>query len=177
MAQAEAVALERENRTLARAVQGDPEAFATLVRRHQRMVFSVGLHFFHDRELAEDLAQEVFVQLYQHLGSIESEPHLGFWLRQVSVRKCIDYSRTQGKRRFVALEEADSPAPSSSTDVLVEARLRRLVANLPEKFRAVVVLRYQEDLSAAEMAEVLDWPVNTVKTRLHRALKMLRERL
>ena len=178
MVQAEAVALQSESGVLARAAQGDEDAFALLVRRHQGMVFSVALHFFRDRALAEDMAQDVFVQLYQSLRTIESESHLVFWLRQVAVRKCIDHGRSRGKRQQVSLEEvAERGAPAVTADVLADARVRRLVAALPEKFRAVVVLRFQEDLSPVEMAGVLGWRVNTVKTRLHRALKMLRERL
>lgn len=178
MTQAGTVAVEAETEALARAAQGDPEAFAALVRRHQRMVFSVALHFFPDRTLAEDLSQEVFVQLYQNLGSIESDSHLVFWLRQVTARKCIDHARWQEKRRHLSLEEvAERGSAPASRDVLEMDRLRRLVAGLPPKFRAVVVLRYQEELTPTEIAQVLGWPVNSVKSRLHRALKMLRERL
>jgi len=178
MAQAEAVALESESSVLARAAGGDPEAFAVLVRRHQGLVFSVALHFFRDRALAEDLAQDVFVQLFQNLRSIESETHLVLWLRQVAARKCIDHGRSWWKRRKVSLEEvAERGSPAATADVLAEERLRRLVLALPEKFRAVVILRFQEDLTPAEMAAALGWHVNTVKTRLHRALKMLRKRL
>ncbi len=178
MAQAATVALEAETDTLARATQGDPEAFADLVRRHQRMVFSVALHFFPDRALAEDLSQEVFVQLFQKLGSIESESHLVFWLRQVTSRKCIDHARWLEKRRHLSLEEvAEHGSAPASRDVLEQDRLRRLVAGLPPKFRAVVVLRYQEELTPTEIAEVLRWPVNSVKSRLHRALKMLKDRI
>ena len=179
MEQAEAVALERGNDTLARAALGDAEAFAALVRRHQRMVFSVAWHFFPDRALSEDLSQEVFVQLFQNLRSIESESHLVFWLRQVTARKCIDHARRQDKRRHLSLDDVVERLPShqSANDVLENARLRRLVAGLPEKLRAVVILRFQEELSPAEIASVLGWPLNSVKSRLHRALKMLRERM
>lgn len=178
MAQVEAAPLATETDTLARATQGDPEAFASLVRRHQRMVFSVIWHFFPDRALAEDLSQEVFVQLYQNLRAIESDSHLVFWLRQVTARKCIDHVRWQEKRRHLSLDDVvEHGTPATTPDVLERARLRRLVAGLPEKLRAVVILRYQEEMSPAEIATVLRWPVNSVKSRLHRALKMLRERL
>ena len=178
MTQAGMVALEAETETLARAAQGDPEAFTALVRRHQRMVFSVVWHFFPDRALAEDLSQEVFVQLFQNLGSIESESHLVFWLRQVTARKCIDHARWLEKRRHPSLEEvAERGSAPASRDVLELERLRRMVAGLPPKLRAVVVLRYQEELTPTEIAGALGWPVNSVKSRLHRALQMLRERL
>ena len=123
----------------------------------------------------------MFLQLYQNLRSIESESHLVFWLRQVTARKCIDHIRWQDKRRHLALEEVAEriPAPTlgGPGDPLEEARLRRLVAGLPKKLRAVVVMRFQEEMSPAEVAQALDWPVNSVKSRLHRALRMLRDRL
>jgi RNA polymerase sigma-70 factor (ECF subfamily) len=176
MAQKEALALEIN--VLARAVQGDEEAFADLLRRHQRMVFSVAWHFFHDRALAEDLAQDVFLQFYQNLASIASEAHLVSWLRRVAVRKCIDYGRSKAMRCHLRLEDIDErPCPASTPDILENARVRRLVAGLPDKFRAVVILRFQENLALAEIAQTLGWPINSVKSKLHRALKMLRERL
>jgi RNA polymerase sigma-70 factor (ECF subfamily) len=163
---------------LARAVAGDAEAFAELLREHQRMVFSIALHFFADRELAEDLAQDVFLLLFRNLRRIESESHLAFWLRQVTSRKCIDHVRWLEKRRHASLDEAgEQGAPARAMDVLERERLQRLVAGLPAKLRIVVTLRYQEEMQPAEIAEVLGWPLNSVKSRLHRALEMLRERL
>lgn len=183
MTQAEAVALETgQGATLVRAARGDAEAFADLVRRHQRMVFSICWNFFPDRALAEDLAQEVFLQLFQNLHQIETESHLVFWLRQVATRKCIDHTRRQDYRKNTNLDDVAEFHPEVRTEAAVEdvfeqKRLRRLVASLPEKFRAVVVLRFQEELSPTEIAQVLGWPVNSVKSRLHRALRMLRDRL
>lgn len=178
MIQAEVVALDTHSDALARAAQGDDEAFAELVRRHQRVVFSLAWHFFHDRSLAEDLAQEVFLQLYQNLRSIESDAHLVFWLRQVTSRKCIDHARWLEKRRHISLDDLGEPGSAEKdSDLLEQARLRRLVAGLPEKLRVVVTLRFQEELQPAEIAQVLGWPVNSVKSRLHRGLKLLRERL
>jgi RNA polymerase sigma-70 factor (ECF subfamily) len=179
MAQAETVALEPETGgALARAAAGDSEAFAELVCAHQRMVFSIAWHFFSDRAAAEDLSQEVFLQLYQNLRSLESEAHLVFWLRRVASRKCIDYARWLEKRRHPSLQDIGEPgSPGAAPDLLESARLRRLVAGLPEKLRAAVVLRFQEEMSPAEIAGALGWPLNSVKSRLHRALRMLRERL
>ncbi len=178
MRQAEAATLEAAEDRLTRAATGDASAFAELVRQHQRMVFSIALHFFADRALAEDLAQDVFLQLFQNLRRVESESHLVFWLRQVTSRKCIDHLRWLEKRRHVSLEEiGDRGAPAKTADFLECDRLRRLVAGLPPKFRIVVALRFQEDMQPSEIAEVLGWPVNSVKSRLHRALETLRERL
>ena len=83
---------------LARAKQGDQAAFAELVREHQAMVYSLARYFLRDAAIAEDVAQEVFLHLYQNLTSIESPAHLKFWLRKVAGHRCIDYTRRQKAR-------------------------------------------------------------------------------
>src|SRR5277367_3660149 len=90
---------------LASAMEGNSESFAQLVRQHQRMVFSVVWNFFSDRTLAEDVAQDVFLQLFQNLRAIESDSHLLFWLRRVAIRKCIDHHRWRLKRKPISLDD------------------------------------------------------------------------
>ena len=168
----------RPGAILARAIAGDQEAFAWVVRQHQRMVFSVVWNFFSDRALAEDVAQDVFLQLFQNLRAIESDSHLLFWLRRVAIRKCIDHHRWRLKRKPISLDDwVETGETVEGPDVFALGKLRTLVQSLPAKFRAVVVLRYLEDQTPEEMAATLGWPVNTVKSRLHRALKMLKDRL
>src|ERR1051326_9460749 len=88
-----ALTLAEAETPLERARSGDHDAFAELIGRHEAMVFSIALHFFDDRTRAEEIAQEVFLQLYRSLGEIESDAHLLFWLRQVTSRRCIDGMR------------------------------------------------------------------------------------
>src|SRR5258706_581973 len=82
--------------TLQRAAAGDHESFGALIREHQDMVFSIAWNFLHDRGRAEEIAQEVFLQLYRTLGEIETPAHLTFWLRRVTANRCIDESRRSG---------------------------------------------------------------------------------
>jgi RNA polymerase sigma-70 factor (ECF subfamily) len=164
--------------TLARSALGDQAAFAEIVRQHQGMVFSLALHFLRDRALAEELAQEVFLNLHQNLSAIKSPAHLTFWLRKVTCHRSIDLTRRQKVRPQVSLDDVPEPAASSvENDFMLSETLRRVVNTLPEKARMVVILRYQEDLDPAEIAKVLDMPVNTVKSHLRRSLVMLREKL
>ena len=163
---------------LARSVTGDSQAFAELVREHQGMVFSIAYHFLQDRSLAEDLAQEVFLELFQTLDRIQSPAHLVYWLRRVTANRCIDQGRKKNRRRETALEEAPEPAASASAaDPMLLERLQQSLATLPEKQRLVVIMRFQEGLGPAEIAEVLEMPVNTVKSTLHRSLADLRKGL
>ena len=152
--------------------------FASLVRQHQAMVFSVAWHFLRDRALAEELAQEVFLALYQHLGTLESPEHILFWLRKVTTHRALDVARGRQRRPMVRLEDAPEPvAVTPQGDPMLGAALRKLVAALPAKARMVVVLRYQEDLDPMEIAAILGIPIGTVKSQLQRALALLRGKL
>ena len=83
---------------LTRASAGEASAFAALVRRYQRTVYSIALRMLNDRHRAEDLAQEVFLQLYRSLATIGSDAHLAFWLRKVAVNRAIDPATAQESR-------------------------------------------------------------------------------
>ena len=162
---------------LARARTGDAEAFAAIVADHEGMVFSLAYHFFNDRSRAEEIAQDVFLQLFRNLGSIESPSHLTHWLRQVTSRRCIDQLR-RSRFRLVPLDTVgEVHARDGSSDPLLDRRMRRLIAELPVLQRMIVTLRYQEDLDPSDISRVLDMPVNTVKSHLHRALQSLRRKL
>jgi RNA polymerase sigma-70 factor (ECF subfamily) len=152
--------------------------FEWILREHQAMVFSLALNFLRNRSVAEDLAQDVFLSLYQSLSSIKSRDHLIFWLRKATVRRCVDYSRRRKVRSAASID--DIPEPSLTPpqpDVFLSRLLKRGVDALPEKARLILVLRYQEDLEPADIARVMDIPLNTVKSHLRRSLARLREEL
>jgi RNA polymerase sigma-70 factor (ECF subfamily) len=168
---------------LANARKGDRDAFAVLVRAHQRRVYSVALRMLGARDVAEDLAQEVFMQLYGKLSSIESNSHLVFWLRRVVTHRAIDHLRQHPRREMVALDDLEGPAahdsgdPSDSGDPMLQRHLRQLVLELSPDARAVMTLRYQEDLDPTDIASTLGMPINTVKSHLRRSLDTLRLKL
>ncbi len=163
---------------LNRARAGEAAAFAALVRRYQRPVFSIALRMLGDRHRAEDLAQEVFLQLYRSLDGIGSDAHLAFWLRKVAVNRAIDRIRQEARYDNEPLTEAASVVgETGDTDPLLQRRMAELVSQLPPAARAVVVLRYQEDLDPVDIASTLDMPINTVKSHLKRSLTSLRARV
>jgi RNA polymerase sigma-70 factor (ECF subfamily) len=162
---------------LENAVQAGRD-FGELMREHRKMVFSVAYHFLHDRDLAEEIAQDVFLSLHRNLAGLQSAAHAGFWLRKVAVQRSIDAARKRTRRPQVALEDVAEPgARAATTDTMVSDILRRLVATLPEAPRMAMVLRYQEDLDPAEISEAMGIPVGTVKSHLQRSLALLREKL
>jgi RNA polymerase sigma-70 factor, ECF subfamily len=129
-----------------------------------------------DRQQAEDLAQEVFLRLYRNLSSLGSAAHLSFWLRKVTLNGAIDRLRHENRHETLPLEQAEDVAgDATDADPLLESRLRSLLVKLAPAPRAVLLLRYQEDMDPAEIARTLSMSVNTVKSHLKRSLALLRE--
>ena len=155
---------------------GDVAAFAGLVREHQRMVYSLGLRMLRNRAAAEDLTQEVFIQLHERIATLDTATHARHWLRRVAVHRAIDQLRRRPPSatgdEVLSLVDEHDPG-----DHLLANRLRVLIGEPPPDPRAVVVLRYQEDMDPSDICRLLDMPLNTVKSHLRRALEVLRERL
>ena len=163
---------------LERCAAGDRRAFTGIVREHQAMVYSLALHFLRSPSMAEDLAQDVFLELYCNLGSIQSAAHLRFWLRKVTCHRSIDRVRRGHGNGTVSLDDVPEPAVAAQArDPLLEEKLWKLVATLPDKPRMAIILRYQEDMELREIAEVMEIPINTVKSSIDRALQLLRTKL
>jgi RNA polymerase sigma-70 factor (ECF subfamily) len=161
---------------LAKARLGDKNALGALVRAHQRSVYSLALRMLGTRDLAEDLTQDVFMQLNGNLKSIDSAAHLVFWLRRVTTNRAIDQLRRRARVELTSLDEAASLFSTvDAGDPLLQRHVRRLLSTLSPQARAVVLLRYQEDLDPVDIARTLDMPVNTVKSHLKRSLEELRQ--
>jgi RNA polymerase sigma-70 factor (ECF subfamily) len=142
------------------------------------MVFSLAWRMLSDRHLAEDLAQEVFLQFHRNLQSVDSAGHLRFWLRRVTVNRAIDQLRRKPGHETASLDEtAAIAAEHSESDALLQQRLRYLVSQLPATPRAVMVLRYQEDLDPKDIAGMLSMSIHTVKSHLKRSIAILREQM
>ena len=150
--------------------------FEQLVDAHQSMVFSLALRMTADRGLAEEIAQDVFMELDRNLGRIESADHACFWLRRVTMSRSTDAMRrrrVRGMDLWVEMEDAHGAAVEERASPL-GTRLEQLLATLPEPQRAALVLRYQEDMTPEEIAATLSAPVATVRSHLQRGLKLLR---
>jgi RNA polymerase sigma-70 factor (ECF subfamily) len=160
---------------LARARSGERTALTALVQAHQRSVYSLALRMLGTRDLAEDLTQEVFMQLSANLGGIASNKHLGFWLRQVTSNRAIDQLRRRSRVQISPLEDGvEFFSAEEEADPLLQRHLRALLAHLSPPARAVLLLRYQEDLDPIDIARTLDMPINTVKSHLKRSLEIMR---
>lgn len=149
--------------------------FAEVVERHKGMVYSILWHYLRDRTLAEEVAQDVFLELHRSWRSIKSAEHIVFWLRRVTSHRAIDCVRKRRLRLETSLEESSEPSALERVhDSFLSSYLERMVASLPEKQRMVIVLRYQEGMELAEIADVLGLKTSTVKTQIFRGLELLR---
>jgi RNA polymerase sigma-70 factor (ECF subfamily) len=150
--------------------------FERLVDEHQSMVFSLAWRMTGDRGLAEEVAQDVFLELDSNMNRIESPQHACFWLRRVTMSRSADAIRrrkVRGVDLWVEIEENHGSQPDERISPL-DTRLEQLLTTLPEQQRAALILRYQEDLTPEEIAAALDCPLATIKSNLQRGLKLLR---
>jgi RNA polymerase sigma-70 factor (ECF subfamily) len=148
------------------------EAFERLVPAYRRRVFGLAYSILRDRAAAEDLAQEVFVKLWQALPRYDGRARLSTWIYAITRNAAI--SALRGRRRAASLSdpavretvESLAATPDAAPD---EAALRRHIEALPEKQRQAVTLYYLDERPVDEVAEMMGLPANTVKTHLHRA--------
>lgn len=172
MSEPRPIAIEEQ---FAAARAGQSAALGALVLAHQRSVYSLALRMLGTRDLAEDLTQEVFMQMSDKLHCIESNAHLVFWLRKVTTHRAIDQLRRRARIEITPLDEAAQLfSTEDGGDPLLQRELQRLLADLSPPARAVMLLRYQEDLDPAEIARTLAMPLNTVKSHLKRSMEILR---
>lgn len=168
---------------------GDSQAFEALVRRHERRVFGLLLRMLGSREEAEDAAQDTFLNLHRHGHRFRREARFSTFLYRVAMNAALNRRRSLGRRRahmdaLVREQAGGSALPSvprgpedSATGGEIRARVQQELQTLQPALRAPLVLFDIEGLAYAEIAEVLQVAEGTVKSRIHRARKALRERL
>lgn len=168
-----------DHRLMERTALGDREAFAELVRRHQRSVLSIAYRFLADRTQAEDAAQEVFLRLWRSAGRYRPERPIEAYLRTLTVNYCLDHIR---RPRLLALADHEEPSGSEDPhgDLLASERRAALDAalqTLAPAQRMAVILFHREALSVKEVARLLDASPKAVESLLSRARAALREKL
>ena len=177
------------------AKQGREAAFRELVRRYERPVFSLIFRMVRDREIAEDLAQDTFIKVLNNIDRYRPEFKLSSWLFKIANNVAIDHLR---KRQLDTVSMEGSPHASTATEIEatsfeiasqqespldeMEARelgssIERAIAELRPEYRSCIMLRHVEGRSYEEIAAILDLPLGTVKTYIHRARHELRDAL
>ena len=169
----------RTDLELVEAAREQPDAFGELVRRHQSFVFGAALRVTRDASLAEAVAQETFFRAYRNLTKFRGESKLRTWLYRIATNLAIDLV---GRRRDMPMADLpETPSPQSSSAVVElrvqSAELREALGNLPNTLRDPLVLREYHGFTYEEIADKLDVPLNTVRTRIFRGKAALRAAL
>ena len=173
---------------VASCLAGERSAFDLLVLRWDRKIQGAIYRLIGSEDDARDLCQEAFLKAYRGLGAFKGEAKFSSWLYQIALNLCRDRMRRRKGRTLVSLDalEADGQAPVLRDDTTaldlaltkdVERQVKAAVMALAADQREVIVLKEYEGLTFQEIADVLDLPVSTVKTRLYRGLDKLKERL
>lgn len=163
---------------------GNTRLYGELMTRYQDMVFWLACRILRRREEAEDAVQQIFLRAYSRLDTYDGDKgSFWAWIRRITVNVCLTMSSRE--KPYEMLDELANDADfifSSSVEEGMLARvrtedIRKIISDLPSDYRVVTVLRYQEDLSYKEIADLLGVTIPTLQVRLHRAKKMLAERL
>jgi len=172
-----------------RALTGDAEAFGEIVRRWERRIFALAYGMLGREEDARDASQETFLAAFRNLRGFRGEAKVSSWLHRIAVNQCITRQRQARVRSEAVLEdEQEKDAGSFAMPVryspsrVVEGRqetvaVRRAINSLPIELRQVVIMKEFEELTFREIADVLELPLSTVKSRLYTAMKQLQMRL
>lgn len=177
-----------DNQAVRLAQQGDQEAFAMLVRAYQNKVFGLAVNVVHNRETADDLAQEIFLKAYLSLSRFRFESEFGTWLYQIAINHIRDYLRKHKKEKNdLRLDDIPEPGLAEAEPSLQMAEeqeaerrrrlLRQKLEEMPEKYRLIITLRDIQGLSYEEIGKILKLSPGTVDSRLHRARRLLRKKL
>jgi RNA polymerase sigma-70 factor (ECF subfamily) len=171
-----------ETELVHRAKNGERNAFSELVCIHAQGVRNVIYHMCSDAQIAEDAAQETFIQAWLHLSSYRPQTSLRNWLYRIAVNAALDMLRKEKRILPNALEDLQLSDPLPGPETVFsqgerKALVQKAVLSLPDASRAVLVLREYEGMSYHEIADALDIPVGTVMSRLNYGRKLLKEKL
>ena len=164
-----------------RILSGDPNAFELIFDQYKNLVYRTAYLILENSNEAEDALQETFLKAYRYLGTYKpSKGAFSTWLYRITVNHCLR-QRRKLSRFFKPLETFENEyrqvRPSQEDKLSEKQALQQTINRLSSKLRIVIILRYFQDLSYLEIAQVLDVPLGTVKSRLNMALKKVRNEL
>lgn len=179
------------NKRIKQVLKGDINAFADIVDFYQHRLYQVCFRMLSNQQEAEDIAQEAFVRAYTNLHTFDQKRKFSTWLYRIATNLCIDRIRKKKPDYYLDAEvpgtegldmysqiAAEEQLPEEQLEQMeLQDRIQYEISRLPDKYRTVIVLKYIEELSLQEIGEILDMPVGTVKTRIHRGREALRKQL
>lgn len=183
------VSAEQEDAWISASRKGDTLAFNRLVLKWERTIYNVALRMLQNREEAAEVTQEVFLMAFQGIRSFRGDSRFSTWLYRIALNRCMTRARQRpqgvhfsldGEIAGVSSAEQLRVAETQSSDLIrseKQRRVRKALAHLPPEQRAVVELKFFQDMTFEDIAAVLETPLSTVKSRLYAGLEMLKIRL
>ena len=179
------------NKRIKQVLKGDQNAYADIVNLYQHKLYQICYRMLGNKQEAEDIAQEAFVRAYINLHSYDQKRKFSTWLYRIATNLCIDRIRKKKPDYYLDAQvpgtdgldmysqiAADEKLPEETVEQMeLQDRIQYEISRLPDKYRSVIVLKYIEELSLQEISEILDMPLGTVKTRIHRGREALRKQL
>ncbi|MNJ54322.1 ECF RNA polymerase sigma factor SigW [compost metagenome] len=180
-----------DTRLVKLARKGDQVAFAELVDLYKDRLFHLAYRMLSNRHEAEDIVQETFLRVYKNWHRYDEKQKFSTWIYRIATNLCIDRLRKRKPSYYLDAEMNDQDGLDGYTLIPGDERtpeseyllsetqqiIHKAIEGLPAKYKSVIVLRYLQEMSLQEIGEVLDMPVTTVKTRVHRGREFLRKKL
>lgn len=179
------------NKRIKEVLKGDQNAFAEIVELFQDKLYRICYRMLGNQHEAEDIAQEAFVRAFINIHTFDTNRKFSTWLYRIGTNLCIDRIRkkkpdyyldaevagTEGLNMYSQIASKDELPEQEVLKMEMQDRVQYEISRLPDKYRAVIVLKYMEDLPLQEISEILEMPLGTVKTRIHRGREALRKQL
>ncbi|RHW35032.1 RNA polymerase sigma factor SigW [Lysinibacillus yapensis] len=179
------------NKRIKQVLKGDQSAFSDIVNLYQHKLYQICYRMLGNQQEAEDISQEAFVRAYINLHTFDQKRKFSTWLYRIGTNLCIDRIRkkkpdyyldaevagTDGLNMYSQIASKEQLPEETVQQLELQDRIQYEIGRLPDKYRSVIVLKYIEELSLQEISEILDMPLGTVKTRIHRGREALRKQL
>ncbi|HEY4552714.1 MAG TPA: RNA polymerase sigma factor [Bacillaceae bacterium] len=172
--------MEEEWQWIQQVLSGDKQAYAHIINKYKNPLYATVVRMVKNPQDAQDLVQEAFIKVYSQLGKYERKSSFSSWLYRVAINHCMDEFRKKHNRlQHVEMNEEKAPNTEHPEVVFLKKeknrQLEKLIRTLPEEERWIILLRYVNELSYAEISELTGIPVSHVRNKLHRAKKKMRE--
>ncbi|MFL0362889.1 RNA polymerase sigma factor SigW [Pseudobacillus sp. 179-B 2D1 NHS] len=178
-------------RRIKQVLKGDQNAFGEIVELYKDKVYQICFRMLWDRHEAEDTAQEAFIKAFVNIHTYDPGKKFATWLYRIATNLCIDRIRkkkpdyhldaeisgTEGLNMYSQVASTEELPEEAVENLELQEIIQSAIFNLPEKYRSVIVLKYIEELQLQEIADILELPLGTVKTRIHRGREALRKYL
>ncbi|MFJ5763158.1 RNA polymerase sigma factor [Neobacillus sp. NPDC093182] len=172
--------MEEESQWIEEVLSGNKQAYAQIINKYKNPLYATILRMTGNQQDAADLVQEAFIKIYHQLGKFDGKGSFSSWIYRVAINHCMDeFRKKRYKMERVEIKEKDIMDSHHPEVIFLKneknRQLEKLIAGLPEEERMILLLRYVNELSYNEIGGLMSLPLSTVRNKLHRAKKRLRE--